>query len=220
MKNDFLTIPDAPNYEINSQLICRNKKTGFILKPKLGHNGEKYYRVNFAPRKQSERSAKSFRRQAVAAAAQGKYEPVPSLNNLYEFCCYNNKLRNIRTKKEVPARGRGRAFTVSINKTFFYTSVTMLRWELLGEIPPRNSGVSKPCFLSKDNIQHYFNSRTEATKFLANTVFFSFSYIWQRIAKREENICGWHVNYLEDELPGTRDALVGAYYGPRGDRHD
>lgn len=32
MKDNFLTIPDAPNYEINSDCVVRNKKTGKILK--------------------------------------------------------------------------------------------------------------------------------------------------------------------------------------------
>lgn len=32
MKDDFLTIPDAPNYEINSEFVCRNKNTGEIFK--------------------------------------------------------------------------------------------------------------------------------------------------------------------------------------------
>lgn len=33
MRNDWLTVPDAPQYEINSDLVVRNKLTGKTLTP-------------------------------------------------------------------------------------------------------------------------------------------------------------------------------------------
>ena len=36
MRENFLTIPDAPRYEINSDLICRVKATGQILTLQIG----------------------------------------------------------------------------------------------------------------------------------------------------------------------------------------
>jgi len=85
VKDNFLIIPDFPNYEINSELLVRNKKTGKFLKPVLQrgnlfvglHNGIHCKRVS--------RSLKYCRELALAATAKTIFYPVPSLGGKYEI---------------------------------------------------------------------------------------------------------------------------------------
>lgn len=214
MKDDFLTIPDAPNYEINSELIVRNKKTGRLLKLKKSHSGTstfydlKYHAVRIR------RVATTLRNQAVAFAFDSKFEPVPSLQYRYEFNLKTNQLRNAFTKKILkPSLGR---FKINMNgrgNKAENRSITSLRWEVGGIIPPFGSKVNKPCILSKGNQIFHFDTHLAAAKFLAEKIFYSVKWIRLRFDKRKEFIGDWHVNYLEDEKTGCGDARAGAYYG-------
>lgn len=63
MKNNFLPIPDAPNYEVNSQGLVRNIRTGKILKPyKCKNHSVPSIHI---PKYNIRWTAESLRRQAV-----------------------------------------------------------------------------------------------------------------------------------------------------------
>ena len=63
MKNNFLPIPDAPGYEVNSQGFVRNIRTGKILKPN-DVGGRKKTPAIHIPKYHIRRTAESLRRQA------------------------------------------------------------------------------------------------------------------------------------------------------------
>lgn len=192
MRDDFLTIPDAPNYEINSELICRNKKTGKILKPRIpAKYTSKVYSLHH-PDKPIIRSAATLRRQALSQFAS-LWVPVPSLDNLYET---NRKgqLRHAKTKKILkPRKG---AYHSTIGGKFFCTSSTQLKWEVFGILPNFSSRVHKPCFVSKDHCRFYFETQKEAIKFIADDTHYTPKYIEEFFLKRLTFIKGWYANYL------------------------
>ena len=50
-KEDFVTIPQAPRYEINSWGVLRNRKTGYILKWRTYAHGQKAMALNVGGKK-------------------------------------------------------------------------------------------------------------------------------------------------------------------------
>ena len=215
MKDDFLTIPDAPNYEINSELICRNKTTGYLLKlSSLIKFGKKsVYRLYQPDKNVIARTPDTLRRQAEAAASNMKWTPVPSLSYRYETNQFG-QLRNIQTKY-VLRRDNCNRYGVRIDGKMFYPSARGLIWEVYGIIPPPTSSLARPCVLVKGNQILHFNSQNAAAKFLAEKLFYSKSTIVAALRTRPREISGWTVRYIEDE--GTvGDALKDAYFGPDG----
>lgn len=210
MKDDFLTIPDAPNYEINSKLICRNKKTGCIIK-KSTMNNILYYRLYGEDGRLVTRTPKTFRQQAVAALNPEEFLIVPSLGGSYEV----NKKGNCRhVRSKTPLKLIRGSYHVFVDGKSMNISRTNLLWEVFGKLPARLSGVPKPLICSKANRSVFFDTRSGAAYFLAQNCFYALSTCKLYLKQRKEFIGDWHVNYLEDEKPGCRDALVGAYYGP------
>lgn len=114
MRENFLTIPDAPDYEINSDLVVRNKTTGRVLKP-IVKDGNAYYRLTLGGAKF--RTAKTFRRQAVDAVGNSIFEPIPSTGGRYEI---NNAgiVRNALTKKKLKPRKNPSDFLTGITNIF------------------------------------------------------------------------------------------------------
>lgn len=196
VKNDFLTIPDAPNYEINSQLILRNKSTGKILKPIIRHNTPCY--TVYSDGKPIHHSAISARNQAVAAANPSDslhWTPVPSLNCKYEFG-YNGKLRNASSKRVLKLIQRQRfiGFAVSVgNKACRHVSLSSLMWEIHGVVPQsRRSPVS--CSAFKNGVSKKFDSLRACSRFLADYVF-SAAAAFRLLVKRQPLIGGWNIKY-------------------------
>lgn len=197
MKDDFLTIPDCPNYEINSDLVVRNKKSGYVLSRVPHPKGKNLacHLVN-ANHKPQFRVVKTLRQQALAAHldADGQWVPVASANNQYEID-KNGRLRNSKTKQLLTLR-KG-CYRLYFKKTFRSVSRRTLLWEVFGIAPPYGSRVHKACILSHDNQRLFFDDRISAARFLSKKHFYSANYIQQQLAARKPVICGWNVNYLE-----------------------
>lgn len=206
LRNDFLTIPDAPNYEINSELICRNKTTGRLLKPQM-QAGAKYYRVYLGKDNLIHRSAKNFYDSARLANAE--WVPVPSLDYKYEFTP-RGILRNRQSKRVIQLCDG--VFYIRNKHITKMISPTSLLWECFGRIP--TTSVKKPVILSKGGSQIYFESIAATARFLAEKTFYSFSRMIDLLSEREKNIHGWNVNYLHEQTATVDSALRGAYYGP------
>lgn len=196
VKNDFLTIPDAPNYEINSQLILRNKSTGRILKPAIFYN-KPYYKMRFDG-KEFLRSAISARCQAVAAANpsdSSRWTPVPSLGGKYEFSS-NGNLRNASSKKILKKEllGTCAGFHVFPDGKLRWVSLKSLMWEIHGiTCQSLNSPVS--CSAFKNGAYHKFLSLRACSRFIASSSFFSSSYVMDLLIKRQSLIGGWNIKY-------------------------
>ena len=208
MKNDWLTIPDAPNYEINSDLVCRNKITQKILTPqriKRAKGSALYYSLN-GYGVNIWRTGKSLRRQA--AASQGTFALIPSLGNRYEI---NKKgvVRNARTKiiLKVDNTRHHQAYFKDGHGRCFARSIADLLWEVHGIIRPRKFKPI-PVLIDDGKQKFFFATMTACAKFLAPKLF----YKWQTLANymqhfRKPQIGEWTVTYLVSEDRALADNI-------------
>lgn len=206
--NDWLTIPDAPNYEINSALQVRNKKTGKLLKPQNHALSREIFYRPFGAEKQLFKTAVMFRRQAEAAVSTQEWYPVPSLDNLYEFN-QQNLLRNSLTKRQLTRLKNQNAYCVWRNGHRLTVNIASLRWEIFGELPSRESKILRPIIISKNKTTLYYNNHKSAAKTIAVTSCYAVGTIANLLVARQPEIFGWHINYLEDEITEIAPYLKG-----------
>ena len=197
MREDFLPIPAAPNYEINSQLICRNRKTGYILKKILGKHDSPYYGVRDADGKAFCRSPKFLRRHAVAAANDhSTYVPIPSFNYRYEINRVGH-VRNVKTKQMIKPKANGKCICVQMGKgNNICRAVADLLWEVHGQIIKRRF---QPCPCSAENScgKYFFKTLKDCARFLAPKIFYTVAYLANKLNKRSPTIGEWKITYLE-----------------------
>lgn len=169
MRNDFLTIPDAPNYEINSELICRNKKYGRLMTAYKDKCGTRTFGLSINGKIKS-RSAKSWRRIAKAAAAMpDTFIPIPSLNGRYEIN-HIGTVRNAKTKTIIKPYSRCRSIPLCIGKKKFVRAIADLLWEAHGKIIKRRFRPC-PCSAESKSGKKFFDNLTQCARFLAPKVF-------------------------------------------------
>ena len=192
IKEDFLIIPDAPNYEINSQLLVRNKKTGRILKPR-----QKQLRIivafQAANGKRQSRDIQSLRNQAISAVKTDVWFSVPSLGNLYEI---NKKgqLRNARTKRNLKIN-RDKNFLVWFNNKTLRVTLKSLMWEVFGKFTKSYRPPYIPVIIAKGAIRRRFTSLRSTSKFLSSIIYLSDVHIRKLLSKRIAEIDGWKITY-------------------------
>lgn len=199
MKDNFLTIPCAPNYEINSDLVCRNKKTGKILSlcKHSRHNGVYYSLRNSVANKFTiKRSPKNLRRQAVAATKVETFEPILSLHNYYEI---NNRgtVRNAETKqicKPTP-NGNGVLLFDRKEKKFKGRTIADLLWEVFGRIPKPRKGCRVLCSAENNHGKIFFDNLVACAKFLAPKVYRSPRTVISYLYERRQSLYGWTITY-------------------------
>ena len=200
--DDFLTIPEAPNYEINSEFVVRNKKTGRILKQQKDKWGYPCYSMSRPDHSAYCRSPKFLRRVALAANnKRSTYEPIPSLDNRYEInAC--GKVRNIKTKQVIKPKCNGKLICGQIGTgNYFCRAIADLLWEVHGIIKKRRF---RPCpcscyhtsSLRQDAI--HFPHMAACARFLAPKVYLSFKTVKQYLCKRPPQIGEWKIIYGDD----------------------
>lgn len=196
MKDDFLIIPDAPNYEINSELICRNKKSGRILTLKSCSKNNRRYSIYLKNQiRSTTRSARVLRAQAVAAVSSSTFEPILSLNGKYEINI-RGVVRNARTKKIIKPHRRSIGL-FNDNHVRIRISVADLLWETHGGIIPVFDNKPISCAVENNQGKHFFKSLKDAARFLAPKVLFAFNTVSDYLCKRKTEICGWKITYLK-----------------------
>ena len=200
MRDNFLTIPDAPNYEINSQLICRNKKTGHILKV-----FDACYRLYLNGKKMIKRSPKTLRQQAVDAVANSSFEPIPSLDYRYEID-RRGRVRNVHFKRIVAVKNgsvkglfKGKCTSRAIKD---------LLWEAHGKILERRFK-PVPVTIENDFGLWNFDSIKTCAQFLAEKFFYSSSWIRSKFRDRPSEIFGYKVTYRDNDFYFSDHALKG-----------
>lgn len=190
IKEDFLTIPDAPDYEINSKLVVRNKKTGRCLTPLIIY-GNKYYSIF---KVKGSRNAVTLRRQAVAATeVNTTFESIPSLNDRYEINCFGT-VRNVRSKKILkPWNG---AITFRDHGQTIHRRVTDLLWEVHGKIP---SKIRKPisCTVADARGKKFFPHLKAAAAFIAKNYPRSINTVLHYLHQRRAEIYDWQITYFD-----------------------
>lgn len=209
-KIDWLTIPDAPNYEINGYFKIRNKTTGKFLKlyrrqnPKhtpiitLYNNGRTVQRVVTA-----------FYNSAVVHAKGEKFLPIKSLGNRYEISCDTDEVRNAKSKKIITPRIRGNyiQFTFQIRRNGkvknIHKSLNQLYLEVFG-YPYRRK--RRPVQVVARQPNHgigisgngyCFKSIKDAKDFLATKTRFAADWIRHLLNWRKTEIDGWLISYIE-----------------------
>ena len=201
MRNDFLTIPFAPNYEINSQFMVRNKKTGKFLKLRqrtANCRAAKLYISRIGIR---DFSVNGLRRKAVEAARDAAlvkedwWVPVPSLNGLYEISPAG-VLRNVKTKRRLKkiVNGKYIYYYITINKVKRSFKVADLLWECHGIIPKPLQNI--PVTVTRNVCSFDFDSLINAARFLVKHVDFAFETIRGKLSRRVTEIADWKISYF------------------------
>lgn len=203
MRNDFLTIPGT-NYEINSQLICRNKKTGYVLKKHRDKNGSPYYSIRKVNQKIFCRSPKFFRRAAKAAAdVHSTFVPIYSLDNKYEI----NRagvVRNVATKLVLKTKANGKCVSIQLSAhKYISRAIADLLWEAHGKIIERRFRPC-PCFAESNSGKKFFDNLTQCAHFLAPKVFLAVRTIKNYLCRRNIFIGEWKITYLTSAPPSPR----------------
>ena len=198
-KEDFLPIPNAPNYEINSQLIVRRKSDGLILKQFIPKD-RKSITVRFIGKngKYTKGTVESLRRQAEVAVKIYQSEvwlPIPSLNYLYEIS-QQGICRNVRTKRLLKLHGCWYCFSLEGQK--IARSIHNLLWEVHG-IVWKNPRLPVAVTLIKGLEKYSFPSFRQAAKFLESREHYSQSHIIKFFCNlRADDVFGWKIIYHEN----------------------
>ena len=197
MRENFLPIPDAPNYEINSKLVCRNIMTKHLLKLQTPKNKAPYYSLRVTGKKTCiKRSPKLLRRQAVAAASPHTFEPIPSTGGKYEINI-RGVVRNAKSKQILKTKSKGACVSLQLDaKKSISRSIKDLLWEVHGIIKPRRFR-PRPCSARHSDYGYFtFDNMKDCARFLAPKVFLVVRSIYSHLIKHEQNVFGWSIKYL------------------------
>ena len=195
MKNNFLPIPGFLNYEINSELVVRDKTSGRILKTYCYEAGYSFVYL-YKGDSRFTRNPKKLRKIAVSADrwANSEFFPVPSLGGKYEI----NRLGVLRISKSkypVDCLEGQKSFTIYLNGK----KSTIARNTLLNEVFGTQLGFRRvQLFLSKGNRRYHFDTAADAARFLAPIVNLVPRTIVVYFRRRLTIIHGWRVNYVND----------------------
>lgn len=194
MRDDFLTIPDAPNYEINSELICRNKKTGHVLKVHRSNRGYCSYNL-YVDGTPITRSPLAFRRLALSDPTAATFAPIPSLDYRYEINRAGT-VRNAKSKRIVKTTAHSKKSIVfrDANRNFICRHIDELLWEVYGKkFKPYNPPC--PCVAENNHRRFSFPSLHACARFLADKLFYTESHIARKLCKRPSVIGEWKISY-------------------------
>ena len=196
MIENFLTIPVAPNYEINSQLICRVKATGQVLKLQNDYKNFRYYSLRRPDKRGTiKRSPKALRQLAVEAANPKKtFSPIPSLDYRYEINM-RGVVRNAKTKQVLKRKGHGKCIVVHSGERKYTTrAIADLLWEVHGIIKKRRFR-PVPCSAENHCGKFFFPNLKACARFLAPKLHFSVGWVQQILTRRAASFCGWQFSY-------------------------
>ncbi|MBR0288955.1 MAG: hypothetical protein IJQ82_08255 [Selenomonadaceae bacterium] len=196
MKDDFLTIPDAPNYEINSELICRHISSGKIIPLHTHTQGRLYYTLRDDDGKSITRTSTYFRRIAVAAVTPDTFEPILSLDYRYEIN-HSGTVRNTKTKRIVKpiAKNRKSISFRDSDRNCICRNIDELLWEVHGRtFKPTKQPC--PCSIQRGAEFFSFPSLRACAIFLADKLFYTVSTVAYWLCKRPPVIADWHITYL------------------------
>ena len=198
-RENFLTIPDAPRYEINSQLICRVKATGQVLKLQNDYKNFRHYSLCRPDKRGTiKRSPRTLRQQAVEAAnPKTFYEAIPSTGDKYEIDRRGN-VRNATSKKVLKPDDTGKCVAVRSGEgKFTRRSIADLLWEVHGVIKKKSSAPVR-CAAENAKGKFFFPNMMACARFLAPKIFFSVSTVHRHLHRRTKAIGEWTVTYFEN----------------------
>ena len=208
-KKRFVTIPDAPDYEINGYFKIRNKLTGKILKLKKPANPHhtpiavihcKRYGI-------IQRTVTNLYEEAVTCATTDSddWDPINSLGGRYEFNPITRQVRNSRTKKLITPKIVGNCtlfkFCVKHGVTV-HKSIKRLLEEMY-EIPHKRRSHPVPIIIregsSKRNFDgHGYSFKTikDAAKFLSEKTGYVADWCRKLLNRRIKFVGDYKITYL------------------------
>ena len=195
MKEDFLPIPAAPSYEVNSKFQVRNIKTGRILKPYLGYIVIHKFKIR--------RKVETLRQQAVTAEKERdkktQWEEIPGYIGLYEINT-RGLVRNVKTKRILKTCQRGKSKSVALfkNDTGKRFLVSSLLWEVHGKIPRKRYVKTCSVTIRKNGEGRHFLLIKECAEFLSKREKITADYVRKVLGKRIETFRGWQISYREN----------------------
>jgi len=121
-----------------------------------------------------------------------KFEPIPSLNNLYEI---NPKgvVRSAKLKRVLNSH-----VYLCVNGQKRRRSIEDLLWEVFGTRSKKKRSYRTPLSTDKDGEKYYFGSLKECANFLTKKTFYSINYLKHLLSQREKNIFGWKIKYWDE----------------------
>lgn len=201
IQSGWLTIPDAPNYEINSDLQVRNKITGRFLKLSIKKRGANYYQLwqNTVTGKVIARKPESLLMQARAALAVTNFAPLLPPFDLYEVD-KRGRCRNRLTKKLLQCRNSNQySLHNQLTKKTCSRSVNDLLWETHGQ---KKSGFRRvPVWAEHPSGKFYFTTCIACARFLKDILHYSLQTLITYFKKRKPTIGDWKFTYLVDDEP-------------------
>lgn len=194
MSTTWLTIPCAPNYEIDSYLRVRVKKTGQLLKLQVVPHRRSYYSLYDKSHPYTiKRAPKTLLAQALEAVKpKNSFEPIPSLGGKYEINIHG-KVRNSFSKLLIkPFDG----YVVLFNgKKYTSRSVKSLLWEVHGK-EYRRTHQPCPCVASAACFSRKFPHLKACAEFIAPRVNRKVGTVRDYLYRREPNVFGYDITYL------------------------
>lgn len=211
MKNDFLTIPDAPNYEINSQLFVRNKRTGRILKVSTrGYKNSIFYNICHNG-SASSKVAVTLRETAEEKTLKSSkhWLPVPSLNYNYEINRFG-ELRNAKSKHKLYLC-KDNCYSVYLDGRRKKVNLKSLMWEVHGKTYAPKKPVTVIALKNKFALR--FDTLKKCADYLAPIIHYSVASICKKLNQRSAEFCGWSFFYEEDNLQNVKMTVCKALKG-------
>ena len=200
VKNNFLPIPDAPGYEVNSQGFVRNIRTGKILKAYKRKDREEL--TIHIPKYRVRRTVETLRRQANIFHAENEknnsWLEIPNFGGLYEINS-RGKVRNARTKRVKQTRlcNGSECVMLSLNGKSVNRGINSLLWEVHGIIRRKQHPRICSVKIEKKNERHFFQTQIACVEFLSQREFYSKSYVRKKLNNRVEKFCDWNIFYKE-----------------------
>ena len=194
MKDDWLTIPEASKYEINSELVCRNKLTGETLTPTF-HQRREIFLLHLYIRKRVRiaRTPEEFRLLAEGKSIPTQFVPIPSVGGKYEISP-RGTVRNATTKHVLKLHN-GSVY-MPFNGERVGRSINSLLLEVF-DFVKKKTPLRVPVTLERNGRMIYFDSLRQAAFYLAKQSHFSTKYL-QKIVSKQKKFDGWRITRLDN----------------------
>lgn len=189
----YLTIPYAPNYEINGKLKVRNKNTGRLRKTNA--DGCVVFCVKG---KAFCRSLTKVYRAALdnyfGYYADSRWATCSRLKGLYEVNL-GGEVRNAKTKHKLKPSPYN-TYHLTIDGKSVYVPARKLLSEVFGVACRSALNAKIAVILRKDSFAQYCESIAAAARWLSKKVYYPVSTLCTYIGKRPKELFGWQIEYL------------------------
>ena len=188
-KEIFFTIPGFSKYEINGFLVVRNKHTQRVLNNQV--SGQ-FVALTDDNGRHTLRSPRVLYRNARPDTEE--WRVIPSFPN-YEISERGN-VRHVRTKLLKQLINNRYDLGGGKRRVHYTRTKASLLNEVYG-VPMTSRQHRRSCTLQRNGRRIFFDTLTDAARFLMKDNFFSLFTFRSWFRQRRPIICGWSVTYLD-----------------------